>query len=155
MSRYKHLTQVSDQKLGLKETVAASIKTLENQDLLQRQRRYKTEENAELPKGHNKVLHQKGVTAPSLTKTQIKKLQEERNQWLDQMERKKIKKPKVIVPKKSVAQKQIAVVTQCGYKRPLIADSKIIPSTFVTPYGLKRPPYVDPKVNLLKQLRFV
>uniref|UniRef100_A0A914YLT1 Uncharacterized protein n=1 Tax=Panagrolaimus superbus TaxID=310955 RepID=A0A914YLT1_9BILA len=123
MSRYKHLTKVADQKSGLKETIEASIKTLENQDLLQRQRRYKIEENAELPKSHNKVIHQEGVTAPSLTYTQLKKLQKQRNEWFEKMDdkSKKIKKSKAVVVKKPVVQKVTSLVPPI--KRPQKAET--------------------------------
>ena len=61
VARYNNLVEKEKAQSGLKETVNATMKNLENEELLQRQRHYK-DMNEEMPEAHNQSLKQRAVT---------------------------------------------------------------------------------------------
>ena len=61
VARYNNLLEKEKSQSGLKETVNATMKNLENEELLQRQRHYK-DLNEEMPEAHNQPLKQRAVT---------------------------------------------------------------------------------------------
>uniref|UniRef100_A0A914ZCJ6 Uncharacterized protein n=1 Tax=Panagrolaimus superbus TaxID=310955 RepID=A0A914ZCJ6_9BILA len=109
MTRYKNLTNNEKPQSGWRETIDATMKNQENQELLQRQRYYE-ETQEEMPKNHNKVISQKAVAWLPPPSRINKYLKQYKKPTLDDLFGLKSRKTKKIgVPKQLVIKKKPAI----------------------------------------------
>ena len=103
--RYTNLVEKEKAKSGLKQTINATMKNLENQELLQRQRYY-DEVDEEMPENHKKVMNQTAITA--LPPPPLKNIREYKER----------QKPMIIPIKKSFKPRKPAVRKPVTKKTP-------------------------------------